>query len=142
MRFFNLSPSLGIEVFSLPHNIKLIKSEDQSLEQYRDWLNTFTYLHNEVLTVALRPYGEAIEMHLTSNPSASVSSKIKALENLSELLRSIPLVTFVGMNNKRIINRLCRYGFEKDKWCGFVEFDGEKHRRFRLIRKKEVLNED
>ncbi|HDZ3730319.1 TPA: hypothetical protein RSW61_001917 [Vibrio harveyi] len=145
MKFYNLDKTLGIDNFLLPHNINLIKSEDQSLEEYRDWLDTFTYLHNEIITVALRPHGRALEFHFIISPSATIKNKINALQSLSELLRGCPLVTYIGMNNKRLMDFCCnRFGFTKSKWCGFVEADGKKHRRFQMTRDpiyKEVVDD-
>ncbi|ENN9981072.1 hypothetical protein ACAS46_002731 [Vibrio vulnificus] len=143
MEFYNLDKSLGVAAFLLPENIKLIKSEDQSSEEYRDWLDTFTYLHNQVITVALKPHGEALEYHFVTNPSATIKNKIKVLQSLSELLRGCPLITYIGMNNKKLMDFCCkRFGFTKSKWCGFVESDGEKHRRFQLTRDKQEYDDE
>lgn len=101
------------------------KATNQSMEDYSDWLDTFTYLRDEASVVALRPLDEMIEFHYLGNPDSSVKQWIKSMKGLLEFV-AVPVCTYITDRDQRLINLLVkRFGFTSE--CkGIDTASGEK----------------
>lgn len=101
------------------------KATNQSMEDYSDWLDTFTYLRDEAAVIALRPFDEVIEFHYLGNPDSTVKQWIRSMKGLLEFV-DVPICTYITDKDQRLIDLLVkRFGFTTE-YKGIDAASGEK----------------